>query len=78
MQGVGYRRSVLQAAQQFNLNEWVRNLSDTIEAVFEENASDREQVLGWCRQEKPMAVVQNFAVKQETRESIQSFEIRHS
>lgn len=77
VQGVGYRMSVLQVAKRLNLNGWVKNLSDgRVEAIFEGNMSDVEQMLGWCRQGNSIAVVQDIAVKQETPEGIQSFEIR--
>lgn len=77
IQGVGYRVSVLQAANKFNLNGWVRNLPDgRVEAVFEGNLSNIEQILRWCRQGNSMAVVQNIVVEQQMPENIQSFEIR--
>ncbi len=77
VQGVGYRKSVLQATKRLNLNGWVRNLSDgRVEAVFEGNINDIEQMIGWCRQGNSMAVVKDIAVKQEAPEGIQSFEIR--
>ncbi|MBW4663385.1 MAG: acylphosphatase [Chroococcus sp. CMT-3BRIN-NPC107] len=76
VQGVGYRMSVLQAAQKLSLNGWVRNLSDgRVEAVFEGNISDTKQMVDWCRQGNKMAVVEDIASKQETPEGIQGFEI---
>lgn len=73
VQGVGYRRSLLQAAKRLNLNGWVRNLSNgRVEAIFAGNINGIEQMLELCRQGNLMAVVKDIAVKQETPEGIQS------
>lgn len=77
VQGVGYRMSVLQAANKFNLKGWVRNLPDgSVEAIFEGNLINTEQIIRWCRQGNSTAVVENIVVEQQMPEAIQTFEIR--
>lgn len=77
VQGVGYRMSVLQAANKFNLNGWVRNLPDgKVEAIFEGNLIELEQMIRWCHQGNSPAVIQDIAIQEETPEGIQGFEIR--
>ncbi|WP_084610680.1 acylphosphatase [Synechocystis sp. PCC 7509] len=76
VQGVGYQRSVMQAAKNFNLKGWVGNLLAAIEAVFTGNIRDTDQMLGGCRQENSRVQVKGITVKQEKPEGIQSLKIR--
>ncbi len=76
VQGVGYRMSVLQAANKFNLNGWVPNLPDgKVEGIFEGNLIEI-QMIRWCHQGNSPAVIQDIATQEETPEGIQGFEIR--
>lgn len=77
VQGVGYRMSVLQAAKQLKVNGWVRNLPDgRVEAVFEGNSLEIEELLRWCRYGNSVAVVKDIVVEQQMPENYPSFEIR--
>lgn len=58
VQGVFYRWNMKEMAKRLGLNGWVRNLSDgRVEAVFEGEGSDVEQIIGWCRTGPPGASV---------------------
>lgn len=50
VQGVGFRYTTRQEAQQRGLTGWVRNRSDgAVEAEFEGDRDALEQMLDWCR-----------------------------
>ena len=77
VQKVGFRFAVLQAATKTKVNGWVRNLPDgRVEAVFEGNNSNIEQMLQYTRQVQPPAVVRDIVVEDRPLEGIQGFEIR--
>lgn len=77
VQRVGYRFAVLQAATKSRISGWVQNLPDgRVEAVFEGNSADIEQMLLYCRQVQPPAVVEDIVVEYQQLEGIQGFEIR--
>lgn len=77
VQGVGYRMSTEEVANDLELSGWVRNLPDgRVEAVFEGTKEVVEKMIAWCRQENPPAVVQDVAVEYEAPEGMQGFEIR--
>lgn len=77
VQKVGFRCAVLQAATKSKINGWVRNLPDgRVEAVFEGNSSDIEQMLLYTRQVQPPAEVRDIVVEYQPVEGIQGFEIR--
>lgn len=79
VQGVGYRFSTQDMALLLKINGWVRNLRDgRVEAVFE-GAPDRvEEMIRWCRQGPPAAIVKDIAVEYETPEGLRGFEMRRS
>lgn len=77
VQGVGYRISTWEVANDLKLNGWVRNLPNgRVEAVFEGSTDVVEKAIAWCRQGKPPAVVKDVAVEYEAPEGMQGFEIR--
>lgn len=50
VQGVFFRESMRQKAQELNLTGWVRNCADgMVEAVVQGLAEDVEQMIGWAR-----------------------------
>lgn len=76
VQGVGYRFSTLDEANQLGLNGWVRNISDgRVEAVFEGNKTAVEEMIRWCYKGPPAAVVKDVAVDYEEPEGVGGFEI---
>ncbi|NJR64362.1 MAG: acylphosphatase [Leptolyngbyaceae cyanobacterium CRU_2_3] len=79
VQGVGYRASTWDMAQLLKLNGWVRNLRDgRVEAVFEGERTQVEEIIRWCHQGPPTAVVDQVAVEYQTSEGLRSFDVRRS
>jgi acylphosphatase len=63
VQGVFYRQSTVEMAQELGLCGWVRNLPDgSVEALFEGERSRIEQAVAWCRQGPPRAKVREVTV----------------
>jgi acylphosphatase len=66
VQGVYYRASMVQEAQQAGLTGWVRNCADgSVEAVAEGSRAAIESLLAWCRQGPPGARVASVDVNWE-------------
>lgn len=58
VQGVCFRMETQRAAQGLNLTGWVRNCPDgSVEAMFEGDKSDLDQMIQWCRQGPPASSV---------------------
>jgi acylphosphatase len=58
VQGVYYRASMLQEAQNLGLKGWVRNCSDgSVEAVAEGPGEKLERLISWCWKGPPGARV---------------------
>ncbi|HEY9642497.1 MAG TPA: acylphosphatase [Coleofasciculaceae cyanobacterium] len=79
VQGVGYRASTWDMAQLLKLTGWVRNLRDgRVEAVFEGDRAQVEEIIRWCHQGPPAAVVEQVLVAYQTSEGFRSFEVKRS
>ncbi len=79
VQGVGYRFSTQDMAVLLKLSGWVRNLKDgQVEAVFEGNPEQVEEMIRWCHQGPPHAVVKQVIVEYEPPQDLQGFEIVRS
>ena len=66
VQGVGFRAACRRAALNFHVSGWVRNLPDNrVEAVFEGEAEDVEQMLAWCGRGPTYATVISVEVSEE-------------
>ncbi len=77
VQGVGYRYSTVDKANELGLSGWVRNLPDgRVEAVFEGTKAAVEEMIKWCHQGPRGAVVKDVAVEYEAPEGLPGFEIR--
>ena len=77
VQGVGYRYFTMKKASQLHISGWVRNLpDDRVEAVFESDREVVEQIINWCHEGSPAAVVQDVSVEYSEPEGIQGFEVR--
>ena len=58
VQGVGYRISMREAADELRITGWVRNRRDgTVEAVVQGSDDDVERMVAWCRRGPPGARV---------------------
>jgi acylphosphatase len=63
VQGVWYRESMRQQAQQHGVTGWVRNRGDgTVEAVVQGDAPAVERMIDWARQGPPSAAVERVDV----------------
>lgn len=79
VQGVGYRASTWDMACLLKLNGWVRNLRDgRVEAVFEGPSKQVEEIVRWCHQGPPAAVVKTVQVEYEMPQGVQGFEVTRS
>lgn len=77
VQGVGYRASTYQVAQQLGLKGWVRNLPDgRVEAVFEGDKGSVDRMVDWCHQGPSAAIVREVAIVPGEIIGFETFEIR--
>ncbi len=77
VQGVGYRYATMDTASQLRLSGWVRNLPDRrVEAVFEGNRKVVEEMIRWCYQGPPAAMVKDVVVEYEELEGLRGFDVR--
>lgn len=77
VQGVAYRACTVEMATELGVAGWVRNLPNgKVEAVFEGPEDPVEDMVAWCQQGPPAAVVKNVEVEYEEPENLQGFEIR--
>lgn len=79
MQGVFFRYETSKVARNFNVNGWVRNLPDgRVEAVFEGEKENVEEMVEFCRRGPPGAQVNDVEVKWEAyRGEFSGFEIKY-
>jgi acylphosphatase len=77
LQGVYYRANTRDAAREYGVDGWVRNLEDgRVEAVFEGQDGDVESVMEWCHEGSPRARVEDVTVEYEDAEGLSGFEVR--
>ncbi len=77
VQGVYYRASTRDAARERGVDGWVTNLDDgRVEAVFEANTDAVEAMCEWCETGSRAAEVDDVAVKMESPEGLDGFEVR--
>jgi len=79
VQGVFFRYETSKVARNFNVNGWVRNLPDSrVEAVFEGEKENVEEMVEFCRRGPPGAQVNDVEVKWEAyRGEFSGFEIKY-
>ena len=79
VQGVWFRASTKQKAEQLGLMGWVRNTADgKVEAVFEGEENVVNQMIKWCYLGPPLSKVQNIEIKkQNPTNGFEGFSIRH-
>lgn len=70
VQGVGYRESMVDIAQECGVVGWVRNRSDgTVEARVQGESDDVERMVAWCHRGPPAARVSGLDVFDESVDS---------
>ncbi len=63
VQGVFFRANTLDEARRLELTGWVKNCYDgSVEAVFEGEEQKIEQMIAWCYQGPPYALVRDVGV----------------
>jgi len=78
VQGVGYRYSTVNKAQQLGLKGWVRNLDDgRVEAIFEGDRATVEKMINWCYDGPPAAKVRDIIVEHRKAKGLKGFETRY-
>ena len=79
VQGVWFRANTQGKARELGVTGWVRNLrDDSVEAVFEGERRDVEEVIRWCSTSQPHARVDSAEISwEECAEEFQGFEIRY-
>jgi len=76
VQGVWFRASTRDKAEELSLKGWVRNLPDgRVEAVFEGDDRAVEEMVEWCRHGPPMARVDRVDIEYEKPQGERSFRI---
>jgi acylphosphatase len=78
VQGVWFRATTKQVADQIGVKGWVRNTSNgCVEAVFEGEEKRVDEIVEWCHSGPPMAIVEKVKVeKQAPTNSFEGFSIR--
>jgi len=78
VQGVWFRASTKNKAEQLGINGWVRNTTNgNVEAVFEGDEKIIEEMLEWCNHGPPLAKVDNVEVeKQSVSDEFDKFSFR--
>ena len=79
VQGVFYRTSTRDKADELGITGYVKNLANgDVEAVFQADPDTVEQMIQWCYKGPPSSAVQSVVTqKLESPEMFHSFEIRY-
>ena len=79
VQGVWYRASTQQKAQELGVVGWVKNEPDgSVSLAAEGNSKAVQALLEWCKQGPPHAAVSQVAISEGKPEGFPGFEIRRS
>ncbi|MDY6770518.1 MAG: acylphosphatase [Candidatus Nanohaloarchaea archaeon] len=77
VQGVTFRASTKQKAEELGLDGWVRNLDDgRVEAVFQGDDEALEQIVEFCHHGPSPAEVENVGLTEEEPDDLDGFTIR--
>lgn len=79
VQGVWFRATTKQKAEQLGLTGWVRNTPDgCVETVFEGEETLVNKMIEWCHRGPPLSKVENVEVKkQEPTNSFDGFSVKY-
>ncbi|MFC6862602.1 acylphosphatase [Halomicroarcula sp. GCM10025817] len=77
VQGVYFRATTREAAQDQGIDGWVKNLEDgRVEAVFEGDEADVEAMVEFCHEGSNRANVTDVEVTYEDPDGLEGFEVR--
>ena len=78
VQGVFFRDSARERAEQLGLTGWVKNLPDgRVEALFEGPSERVREMVRWCEQGPQQATVENVKTEfQASKGDLKGFEVR--
>ncbi len=78
VQGVSFRYYTMQEARSLGLTGWVRNLWDgRVEVLFEGDEGAVKQMIVWCQQGPPSAVVEEVEIAwEEPTAEFNNFRVR--
>ena len=77
VQGVYYRATTREKAQENGVDGWVKNLEDgRVEAVFESDPAAVEAMIEWCHTGSPRARVDDVEIEYGDPTGLEGFEIR--
>ncbi|QZA88586.1 acylphosphatase [Salinarchaeum sp. IM2453] len=78
VQGVYFRATTRDTAQNQSVDGWVKNLDDgRVEAVFEGSSDDVDTMIDFCHEGSQAARVDDVSVTYEEPEGLDGFEIRY-
>jgi len=79
VQGVWFRATTKEKAEQLGLSGWVRNTPDgCVEAVFEGEETLVNEMIEWCHRGPPLSKVENVEVKkQDSTNGFDSFSVKY-
>ncbi|MBI4067275.1 acylphosphatase [Candidatus Gottesmanbacteria bacterium] len=76
--GVGFRYWTVRQARKLGLRGWVKNLSDSVEAIIEGPKEKVEEMIRLLHEGSPTSMVKNIDVQwEECRGEFDSFEIKN-
>lgn len=76
VQGVFYRQSSKERAQQLNIKGWVKNRPDgSVEMTIAGEEDDIKSFITWCRQGPPQAGVDNVQIEPTEETAFDNFSI---
>ncbi len=79
VQGVCFRMETQRAAKNIGVSGWVKNRFDgTVEAVFEGDKKQVDQIIEWCRKGPSLSVVSNLEIAWESfAEEFKDFDVTY-
>lgn len=76
VQGVFFRASTQEKAQQLGIKGWVKNEPNgTVSAVGQGPDANLRQWIEWCREGPPQAIVEAIEIEEQPITELQQFEI---
>ena len=79
VQGVWFRASTKQKADELGITGWVKNTSDgNVEALFEGLDKNVGEIVDWCKTGPPLAEVKNIRIiRLDPKKDFNDFSIKH-